>query len=234
MPETEGSYLRNYLNLLVSNFIFMAYNTSLLVLALQEYGVSESDTTTSEEAAQPTTQAKYHLVNKGDTLYSLSNFYKISINKLRELNSLGESNNIIIGQQLKVSESEPPEYPIRTSRIMQYAKECGMSGITSANDAWCSLFMNWLAYKCKLQRSNSLAARSWLDVGVRVFNVSTADVVVFYRDGADSPYGHVGIPVSFTANQEYIYVLGGNQSNMVCIKPYAASRLLGFRQLKAA
>ena len=42
-----------------------------------------------------------HVVKKGDTLYSISKRYKISVNNLKEWNNL-ESNILQVGQELKV------------------------------------------------------------------------------------------------------------------------------------
>lgn len=65
-------------------------------------------------------------------------------------------------------------------------------------------------------------AKAWLDWGEPVQPVLGA-VAVFGRDGG----GHVGFAVGESAS--HIYVLGGNQGNMVNIMPIAKDRLLGFR-----
>ena len=46
--------------------------------------------------------ASYHIVVKGNTLYSLSKQYGITVEKLKELNNL-KSNEILIGQRLKLN-----------------------------------------------------------------------------------------------------------------------------------
>ncbi|WP_130287342.1 glucosaminidase domain-containing protein [Aquimarina brevivitae] len=46
-----------------------------------------------------------HLVNKGDTLYSISRRYKISVDQLKRFNGL-KDNNIKIGQVLKITEAK--------------------------------------------------------------------------------------------------------------------------------
>ena len=45
--------------------------------------------------------SKYYIVKKGDTLYSISKKYNMSLKDLKNLNKL-ESNNIKIGQKLKI------------------------------------------------------------------------------------------------------------------------------------
>lgn len=65
-------------------------------------------------------------------------------------------------------------------------------------------------------------AKAWLDWGKSCQPVVGA-VAVFGRTGG----GHVGLVVGESATN--LYILGGNQSNMVSITPIAKSRLLGFR-----
>ena len=45
--------------------------------------------------------SKYYIVKKGDTLYSISKKYNMSLKDLKNLNKL-KSNNIKIGQKLKI------------------------------------------------------------------------------------------------------------------------------------
>ena len=52
-----------------------------------------------------TAQTKYHTVQKGETLYSLSKRYGVSVEQLRQWNNLGNSNTIRNGGQLQVSAS---------------------------------------------------------------------------------------------------------------------------------
>jgi len=49
-----------------------------------------------------------HLVEKGDTLYSISRRYNVTVNELKSFNNLN-SNNIVIGQVLKVSADDEDE-----------------------------------------------------------------------------------------------------------------------------
>jgi uncharacterized protein (TIGR02594 family) len=104
---------------------------------------------------------------------------------------------------------------------------------------WCSAFANFVCFILGLPRSRSLAARSWLNVGVSV-PLSDArigyDVVVLKRGSGKQPGadviaapGHVG----FYAGQDdsNVLVLGGNQLDSVSIAPFAKSRILGIRRL---
>ena len=115
--------------------------------------------------------------------------------------------------------------------IVGYSHEIGYSGIISDETAWCSIFMNWCAKQAGLIRSGKLNARSWLEVGATTTTPEVGDVVIFWRESPKSWKGHVGIYINHSSDGKYIYCLGGNQGNMVCIKAYPANQLLGYRRL---
>ncbi|MEQ3664226.1 MULTISPECIES: TIGR02594 family protein [Flavobacteriaceae] len=117
--------------------------------------------------------------------------------------------------------------------VLNYFKEIGHTWVSTDETAWCSAFINWVALKAKVQRSNKLTARSWLQVGTDIKEPKLNDVVVFWRSKKASWKGHVGLFISYSEDKKYIYVLGGNQSNQVNIKKYPVYRLLGFRRLTA-
>lgn len=117
-------------------------------------------------------------------------------------------------------------------RILQYAREIGQTWINDDETPWCSVFMNWVALKSGCERSNSAAARSWLNVGFSVQNPEPGDVVVYWRDDPNSHKGHVGIFLGYSTDHSRIYTLGGNQGNSVSISAYSASQALDFRRLK--
>lgn len=136
--------------------------------------------------------------------------------------------------EIAVKEYGVKEYPGATAhnpRIIEYMREAGFDFIEDET-AWCSIFINWCAKKAHLQRSYKATARSWLDVGrvLKEEDVISGDIVVFYRGTKDGWRGHVGIFINKIGDN--IYVLGGNQKDMVCIEPYSAKKLLGYRRLK--
>jgi uncharacterized protein (TIGR02594 family) len=122
---------------------------------------------------------------------------------------------------------------LNNPQIMTYSRETDMKWIQDDEAAWCSIFMNWVAKSCGYEYTKEQLARSWLKVGRKVENPSTGNVVIFWRKEKDSKWGHVGIYV--TEDEDYIYVLGGNQDNSVNIKPYPKDGnyygLLGYRKL---
>lgn len=114
--------------------------------------------------------------------------------------------------------------------ILRYFKEIGETWVPDDETAWCSAFANWVAQKAGVERSGKLNARSWLNVGENIARPMLGDVVVFWRDSPESWKGHVAFYVN--QDDDYIYCLGGNQSNMVKISAYPKNRLLSYRRLK--
>jgi len=104
---------------------------------------------------------------------------------------------------------------------------------------WCSAFTNYIAWLLRLPRSKSLAARSWLGVGIPIdLRVARPenDVVVLRRsENGPGPEvlnapGHVGFFAG--AFDGSVLVLGGNQSDAVSIAPFNGSKILGLRRLE--
>jgi uncharacterized protein (TIGR02594 family) len=115
-------------------------------------------------------------------------------------------------------------------RIVKYFHDIGQTWVTTDETAWCSAFINWCALRGGYKRSNKLNARSWLKVGKETKDPVMGDICVFWRESPDSWKGHVGLYAGEKDN--IIYVLGGNQNNMVCIKAYPKARLLGYRNIE--
>lgn len=130
-------------------------------------------------------------------------------------------------KQIGVKEVEGKE---NNPVILGWAKELGVP-YYSDDTAWCSLFVNWIAFKSGLPYTKKLNARSWLDVGTKVTVPKVGDVCVFWRNHKDSWEGHVGFYLGEQGDK--INVLGGNQNQSVCVALYPKSRLLGYRRLNA-
>lgn len=114
--------------------------------------------------------------------------------------------------------------------ILQLAQEAGFGATYTHDDiSWCSMFMNWVAKKCKMQASGALNARSWLLIGTMTKVPEMGDVAILWRDSPSSWQGHVGIFIREDASNYYL--LGGNQGDAVSIMPFPKNRLLGFRRL---
>ncbi len=113
--------------------------------------------------------------------------------------------------------------------VLEFFKAAGHAWVQDDDTPWCSAFLNALMRACGLPYTGSLAARSWLNVGIAITEPELGDVVVFWRISKTGPYGHCGVFVSKTRDQ--IFVLGGNQNNRVDISAFPTERLLGYRRL---
>lgn len=115
--------------------------------------------------------------------------------------------------------------------VLKYAKETGIKGITSDEIAWCSTFVNWVAWKAGLQFSGKANARSWLNIGTKVTNPEPGDVVVFWRESPQSWKGHVGFFLGVSTDKKRVYCLGGNQGNRVSVSAYRLNTVLSYQRL---
>jgi uncharacterized protein (TIGR02594 family) len=114
--------------------------------------------------------------------------------------------------------------------IQWWLSLCGFSTDTPDEVPWCSAFVNGMAWELRLPRSKSAAARSWLNVGVvaPVRDATLGDVVVLSR-GSNPAQGHVGLFAGWQNGQ--VQLLGGNQSDGVCVTGFLEERILGVRRL---
>ena len=100
-----------------------------------------------------------------------------------------------------------------------------ITGYSDDDIPWCGLFAAIVAYRAgKVVVKEPLWARNWAKFGTKSPSPSLGDVLVFRRNGG----GHVGFYVAEDATA--FHVLGGNQSNKVCITRIAKARLLGCRR----
>ena len=104
-----------------------------------------------------------------------------------------------------------------------------IEGYSNDDIPWCGLFAAFIAY-LRMKVAGEVVklplwARSWAKYGVKADVPSLGDVLVFERPGGG---GHVGF---YIAEDSLTYhVLGGNQSNKVCITRVAKSRLIAARR----
>ena len=126
---------------------------------------------------------------------------------------------------LTIAENERGVKEIRGSeahpRIIEYHATTKLKA-TSDEVPWCSSFVNWVMAQAKYPRTNSAAARSWLEYGRETVPHFGA-IAVFRRTGGN----HVGFYVGETSAA--VRVLGGNQSNEVNVRLYRKSDLIGYR-----
>lgn len=117
--------------------------------------------------------------------------------------------------------------------IIKYAEETGITGITNDEIPWCSTFVNWCCKKAGLEYTGKPNARSWLDIGISINDPLPGDIVVLWRNYIQSWQGHVAIFLGFSKSGNNVFLLGGNQNNMVNITEYPSEKVLGFRRLNS-
>jgi uncharacterized protein (TIGR02594 family) len=106
--------------------------------------------------------------------------------------------------------------------IMGWAAEVGLGRVYTADSVpWCGLFMALVAQRAgKELPANPLWALNWSHFGSAAGQPCLGDVLVFVREGG----GHVGMYVGEDRAGCY-HVLGGNQSDKVCVTRIAKTRL---------
>ena len=112
--------------------------------------------------------------------------------------------------------------------IVKMFHEIGYTWINDDETAWCSAALNYFCHKLGYERSGKLDARSWLNLTIKVTKPEMGDIVILWRDNPNSWQGHVGLYIS--DDKDKIYILGGNQDNMISIRSYYKSRVLGYRK----
>lgn len=111
---------------------------------------------------------------------------------------------------------------LHNKRVLEYHKATTLKA-SDDETPWCSSFANWVVAKCGVVGTGSAAARSWLKWGSRLATPTRGCIAVFSRTGG----GHVAF--FDHKDEKFIYCLGGNQGNRVCIAAYPVARLLEYR-----
>lgn len=116
--------------------------------------------------------------------------------------------------------------PGNNPSILAWAKKTGLDKIYKADStAWCGLWQAYVALQAGWEPPlNPLWAQNWLKFGNEAKTPMLGDVLVFGRKGG----GHVALYVG--EDKDAYHCLGGNQSDQVCFKRIAKSRLLGARR----
>ena len=114
-------------------------------------------------------------------------------------------------------------------KIVAMFKKSGNAWVEDDETPWCAAFVGAVLHDLGVKGTMKLNARSYLDWGTPVDEPKPGDVVVFWRGKKDGWQGHVAFFVRYD-DKGRIVVIGGNQGDAVSLKPYAVSRLLGFRR----
>lgn len=113
--------------------------------------------------------------------------------------------------------------------IVQMFNDMGYDGAKLKDEtSWCALLVGWCCKVTGHKHTGRLDARSYLKLEEETNDPVLGDIVVFWRESIESWKGHVGFYIRTEGN--YVWVLGGNQSNQLIISRYLKSRVLGYRK----
>lgn len=113
-------------------------------------------------------------------------------------------------------------------RVLEYFAKTGNSWVKDDATAWCAAFVGYCLETASIKSTKKLNARSYLKWGKTAPVPQIGDLAVFWRDNPKSVLGHVGFFVK--TDGKYVWTLGGNQSDSVCIEKYPVSQLLSYRR----
>ena len=109
--------------------------------------------------------------------------------------------------------------------VQAYYRDAGHPEVKHDSVPWCAAFIGAMLARSGVAASGSLAARSYLNWGVKLDAPRRGCIVVLKR--GKGWQGHVAF---FDREENGLLVcLGGNQSNKVCFAAYRKSLLLGLR-----
>lgn len=111
--------------------------------------------------------------------------------------------------------------------IVGFFKDVGHSWVKDDEMAWCAAMVGSCLERAGISSTRKLNARSYLSFGQDTDNPQWGDIAVFWRKSEDSAFGHVAFYLNH--DDDYVYVIGGNQSNMVKVSAYPIERVLSFR-----
>jgi uncharacterized protein (TIGR02594 family) len=97
----------------------------------------------------------------------------------------------------------------------------------SAKTPWCASFVSWCLEKVGLPNPRTARARDFATYGVATY-AEPGCIIVLDKMATDAGgSGHVAFLVGVEGAD--LLLLGGNQSNSVCIKRYPAERAIAYR-----
>ncbi|WP_084162587.1 TIGR02594 family protein [Paraburkholderia bannensis] len=140
----------------------------------------------------------------------------------------GDSDIEPIWMPVAIAECGVRRFPTGESnpRIVEYNNQTNLVGYDD-KIAWCSSFINWCLAGAGVRGTRSALARSWLDWGIALENPIYGCITVLTRDDPTSWKGHVGFYLR--RDDEFIYLLGGNQLNEVRELAYPVASVIGYR-----
>lgn len=101
-----------------------------------------------------------------------------------------------------------------------------VQGIRDDETPWCASFVSGVLELDGVRSARSAWARSYVSWGRNIDGIPQVGAIVVFERGPSS--GHVGFIAGRTAAGDLV-VLGGNQSDKVCLARFSPQRVLGYR-----
>lgn len=122
--------------------------------------------------------------------------------------------------------------PHHNPHVLRWWKNMG-APFKDDETAWCGAFLGGVLSETGIKPvAGGASAQAWLKLPVKLDRPAYGCVVVFWRNSPNSGLGHVGFVVG-KDQAGNLMVLGGNQGDMVSIKPFAVTgpnaRIKGYR-----
>ena len=118
---------------------------------------------------------------------------------------------------------------LANEKIVELYKDAGQPQVVSDEVPWCAAFVGACLARANKPHTGSLVARDYLRYGTKLKGPKKNAIGVMRR-GNSSWEGHVGFVVDY--DKDWVWLLGGNQSDSVNVQKYARSKFLGFVEPK--
>lgn len=115
---------------------------------------------------------------------------------------------------------------LSNEKIKDLFKDSGNPTVTSDEVPWCAAFVGGCLARANKKNTGTLLARDYLKYGKSNGLRPKLYSIGIMRRGTSSWEGHVGFVVDF--NENYVWLLGGNQRNEVNVTKYPRKSFLGF------
>lgn len=112
-------------------------------------------------------------------------------------------------------------------RVLEYFAKSGNSWVKDDSISWCAAFVAFCLESTGITSTRLLNARSYLKWGKSTTLPKLGDITVLWRISPTSSFGHVAFFIRKQGN--YVWLLGGNQSDQVMIQKYPLSQVLDYR-----
>lgn len=126
----------------------------------------------------------------------------------------------------KIGTKEIPGSKHNPEVIKMYA-DSGNAWVKDDETAWCAAFVGSVLKDAGYPNTGKLNAKSYLNYGKKIKNPKEGAIAVLWRGKPNSWQGHVGFVSRWT--DRYVWLVGGNQNNMVNETRFPRNRVLGFR-----